>query len=403
MSLRTQRRGLWHSVRTAQAVQTPPASKLAFSLEGLKQALPDTPEPAPTDFYMSAPPGEKYAPGRLLGIVVNGQHVHTGRSDPHVMAVRQLLTMVDADARNPANPGQPQTYAVRVAQGQYTYPYLYELFTTPEQQAGVAPMQGYRPSLSISITRRINEYQAGGGSEVLPIMVGSWGNVNIDPDGGGIRKPPGYGFGAPLEAPVAPVAPMAALDVSDVGAPPPNGKGTGFLYVIANANNVGGVNLGRSVLLIKEKKKKGDTKHLWGPPGGETDKTDHSPLHAALREFSEEVGADWRSIANKAPQIAFVRLQPDPKLDASANEVWAMFTNLSTQEIENAIFKDDRSGWTLTQRINYAGAKDSVGYAFVPVGAVLAADKTTDDFQIGPHTATLRYRWKTTHALGKLP
>ena len=56
---------------------------------------------ANTDFYMSAPPGETYRQGQLLGIVVKSQHVHTGRNDPHVLAVRQLLKMADANAREP--------------------------------------------------------------------------------------------------------------------------------------------------------------------------------------------------------------------------------------------------------------------------------------------------------------
>ena len=109
--------------------------------------------------------------------------------------VRQLLSLADRDARDPGsafpNPAQPRRYQAQVPTGQYTYPYLYTLTTTPEQQAGM--MQGLRPSHSFTITRTINQASAGMfESPVLPIMVGSWGNVNIDPDGGGIRKPPGY-------------------------------------------------------------------------------------------------------------------------------------------------------------------------------------------------------------------
>ena len=182
------------------------------------------------------------------------------------------------------------------------------------------------------------------------------------------------------------------------GAPPPLGPGTGFLFVVANSNVVKGTDLGKSVLLIKEK-----NTGLWGPPGGQTDKTDHSPLHAAMREFSEEVGADWRRLANKAPQIAFVRIRPTVGAPAKPNESWALFTNLSALDSESVLFADDRSGWTLTKRINHAGAKDSAGYAFIPVRDILKADKKTGEFAIGPYVVKLRDVRRTTEALLNMP
>ena len=60
-----------------------------FSFKGLRDALPRT--QANTGFYMTPEPMEKYKPDQLVGIVVNGQHVHMGRTDPHVKTVRTLL------------------------------------------------------------------------------------------------------------------------------------------------------------------------------------------------------------------------------------------------------------------------------------------------------------------------
>ena len=182
-----------------------------------------------------------------------------------------------------------------------------------------------------------------------------------------------------------------------LGAPPPLGKGSGFLLVVANSNVVKNTDLGKSVLLIKEKQS-----GLWGPPGGLTDKTDHSPLHAAMREFSEEVGADWRRLANKTGQIAFARVRPVPGTAPSPNETWALYTKLSAQQVEAALFTDNRSGWTLTQRMNYMGSKDAAGYAFVSVNALSKVDMKTGDFKIGSHAVKLRDPKRTLQAVGNL-
>jgi ADP-ribose pyrophosphatase YjhB (NUDIX family) len=189
---------------------------------------------------------------------------------------------------------------------------------------------------------------------------------------------------------------------ASVGAPPPLGRGTGFLLVVTDSNVVGKsgrkTELGRSVLLIKEKRG-----GLWGPPGGMTDKTDHSPLHSATREFSEEVGADWRSLANKASQLVFLRLRPELRQPPRADETWCLYTSLSAQDAEAALFPDNRSNWTLTNRMNYAGSKDAAGYAFVPVSALEKADKKTGEFRLGVHTAKLRDVRRTLEALTRLP
>jgi hypothetical protein len=80
-----------------------------------------------------------------------------------------------------------------------------------------------------------------------------------------------------------------------------------------------------------------------------------------------------------------------------------LFTNLSAQDSEAALFPDDRSKWTLPQRMNHSGAKDSAGYAFVPVDQLLQANKNTGEFKLGPTTAKLRDVRRTTEALKNLP
>lgn len=181
------------------AAKVPEAAPQAFrfSFEALAEAVPKN--AADTEFYMSAPPGEKYVPGQLLGIVINGQHVHTGRADPHVLTVRSLLKQADAASRDPnaqfnRDARGQITIDAQVAEGQYTYRYLYTLIMVPEMAAAGMQMQGFRMPYRIRIIRRISQYQATGSeSEVYPLMVGNWGNVVIDPDGGGVRMPPGYG------------------------------------------------------------------------------------------------------------------------------------------------------------------------------------------------------------------
>lgn len=172
------------------------------------------------------------------------------------------------------------------------------------------------------------------------------------------------------------------------GAPPRYGPGSGFLYVVTKSLVVGGKDQGPGVLLVQEYMP-GGSRHLkWGPPGGQSDKTDHSALHAALREFGEEVGVDWRNLGNANTDFRFVRLQTDPvRLNKqtppipTANESWMLFVDLDAQACENALFNADRSTWRLGQRMNmppksqrHGGlAKETAGYAFVPLEALLAA------------------------------
>ena len=183
------------------------------------------------------------------------------------------------------------------------------------------------------------------------------------------------------EGPLASVAPT--------GAPPPLGKGNGQLFLVVRSLPMpNGSDLGPAVLLIKETRPKDPHTHLkWGPPGGETDKTDHSPLHAGLREFGEEMGgADWRNLANAAGLFQIARLDDQPK----KNEPWMMLVNLDANQAENALFGEDRSSWNLSRRMSTRLSKETVGYAFVPLAAILNMDRS-GNFQLGQHTEQLRY------------
>ena len=174
-----------------------------FSFKGLRDALPRT--QANTGFYMTPEPMEKYKPDQLVGIVVNGQHVHMGRTDPHVKTVRTLLkeTHEAAIATDPQLKPKPNSrthrieFSKKVPEGEFTPAYLYTLIMVPPppQTKDDTPMQGFREPYHIRVIRRIEEDQAAGTeSEVYPIMVGNWGHVLVDPDGGGVKKRPRLGF-----------------------------------------------------------------------------------------------------------------------------------------------------------------------------------------------------------------
>lgn len=345
-------------------------------------------KPASTDFYMQAPPGEKYRSGQLLGIVVNGQHVHTGRGDPHVAVVRQLLALADADARNPAsafpNPAQPRSYQAQVAAGQYTYPYLYTLTSTPEQQAGV--MQGMRPSHTFTITRTINQASSGWyESPVLPIMVGRWGNVNIDPDGGGIRKPPGYG--ASLEDA------FSAIDVSDVGGK--GGKpfdGNGFLYLVADS--VTGVK-GPVVLLVGEKGYPSDvtytsSKRRWSPPGGGYKKKDNYDLTAtAWREFWEETGADLTKLRKGSFKYSYLR-------KGKNSAIMMVRINLPAETVERIIGLK-AAGADLDTKMHADLSSETKGYVWATLDALKNAD-AKNVIKLGPKVSIQLRDWRTHRA-----
>lgn len=192
---------------------------------------------------------------------------------------------------------------------------------------------------------------------------------------------------------------FAHANISRNVGPPPTTKGTGFLYVVVNSNVVkGGTDVGKSVLLIKEKNGN------WGPPGGMSDGTDFSKLHTGLREFSEEVGGaiDIRKLAAMSSSMTFVRIYPKAFSKASANESWALISDLSAQQVESTLFKDDRSQWHLMQRMSYKGPKDANGYAFVPIQSILSADNN-GKVMLGKHEIELRMVQKTLQAIKNIP
>lgn len=180
-----------------------------------------------------------------------------------------------------------------------------------------------------------------------------------------------------------------------IGSPPPLGKGSGFLYLVVPQLRVNGTNRGPAVLMIKETFHNG----TWGPPGGETDKTDHSPMYAALREFGEEVGADYRMLAKACSEFQLVRIHVGK---SGKNETWAMIVDLEAGACENALFKDNRTHWKLSKRMHTHLSNETSGYAFVELSAILGADATTGEFAIGPYTSKLRLTRRTMQAAKKI-
>mgnify|MGYP001349724081 CR=1 FL=1 len=168
---------------------------------------------------------------------------------------------------------------------------------------------------------------------------------------------------------------------------PFRGRGNGQLFLVVRSllmkNNS---DIGPAVLLIKE-----TNGGVWGPPGGKTDKEDLSVLHAAMREFGEELGTDWRNLANEAGVFQIVRLQSTP----GSSEAWMMLVDLDASAAENTLFREDRSAWPLRKRMKTPLSKETAGYAFVPLEALLNADTKSGAFRLGKYTETLRYAWRT--------
>ena len=132
--------------------------------------------------------------------------------------------------------------------------------------------------------------------------------------------------------------------------------------------------------------------------------------------FGEEVGADWRNLGNAKTNFRFVRLQTDqdrlnkqiPPIP-TARESWALLVDLDAQECENALFNQNRSAWRLRDRMNmkpvskkHGGlAKETAGYAFVPLEALLTATRGPGgdvEFKLGPVNLPLRFGGKTVDA-----
>lgn len=164
-----------------------------------------------------------------------------------------------------------------------------------------------------------------------------------------------------------------------VGAPPPMGKGTGFVYLIANAA------WGPSALLIKETRHSGK----WGPPGGMTDKTDHSPLDCALREFNEETGSDWRKVWNavmtqQTSSFSLTRVHPTPGACPAASESWMLYTGINVTDVEKALFGANKR---LSEQVNTRLSNEASGYAFVSLRDLATCGGT---FNVGGYKYALR-------------
>lgn len=175
----------------------------------------------------------------------------------------------------------------------------------------------------------------------------------------------------------------SSFPTSSIGAPPPMGKGSGQVYLVTTSMKVGSKNVGPALLLVKE------TNHndSWGPPGGQTDRTDHSVMFAALREFNEEVGADWTMLANSIGKMTLLRLKNQP----SKNEGWVILVETDAQTAENALFGQDRSKWKLSTRMKTKLSQETGGYAFVALSEIVNADPNSGAFKIGPNAVKLRY------------
>jgi ADP-ribose pyrophosphatase YjhB (NUDIX family) len=188
---------------------------------------------------------------------------------------------------------------------------------------------------------------------------------------------------------VASARAWGARSTTATGAPPPRFPGSAQLFlVVPSLPMPGGSDLGPSVLLMQEYRPKDPKVHqTWGPPGGQTDKTDHSPLHGALREFKEEVGApiEILKLANLTGKLHFTRLKPRP----GANEAWMLFIDADANTVEAALFGQDRSSWNLSKRMRTPLSNEVVGYAFVPLANVLKLDRA-GNVRIGRHIAKLR-------------
>ena len=178
------------------------------------------------------------------------------------------------------------------------------------------------------------------------------------------------------------------------GAPPPMGPGSGQLFLVTRSLLMpNGVDLGPSVLQIRENRPKDPKVHnTFGPPGGKTDRTDHSPLHAALREFKEEVGVpiDLLRLANTAGRFCYARLRASP----GANEAWMLFVDADANTVENVLFGEDRSGWTLYKRLNTPCSSEVAGYAFVAIDSLINTDRG-GSIKIGNNTVKLRTPGRT--------
>ena len=175
------------------------------------------------------------------------------------------------------------------------------------------------------------------------------------------------------------------------GAPPRFGPGSGFLYMVTKRMVVNGVDQGPALHMIKE------TNHndTWNAPGGKTSKRDHSAMHAALREYGEEVGSDWRKLANDHGRFELRRLTYIPK----ANENWLLLVDMDAHEAELLLYGKNR---TVDERMNKYLSSETGGYAFVPIANLLLINTNTGEFQLDKYVVKLRSIWQTVKNVAKI-
>lgn len=173
--------------------------------------------------------------------------------------------------------------------------------------------------------------------------------------------------------------------------PPRFGPGSGFLYVVTKRMVVNGVDQGPALHMIKE------TNHnnTWNAPGGQTDKSDHSAMHAALREYGEEVGSDWRKLANDHGHFELRRLTYIPK----ASENWLLLVDMDAHEAELLLYGKNR---TVDERMNKYLSSETGGYAFVPIANLLLINTKTGEFQLDKYVVKLRSIWQTVKNVAKI-
>jgi hypothetical protein len=173
--------------------------------------------------------------------------------------------------------------------------------------------------------------------------------------------------------------------------PPRFGPGSGFLYVVTKRMVVNGVDQGPALHMVKETK----WNNTWNAPGGQTDKSDHSAMHAALREYGEEVGSDWRKLANDHGHFELRRLSYIPK----AKENWLLLVDMDAHEAELLLYGKNR---TVDGRMNKYLSSETGGYAFVPIANLLLINTKTGEFQLDKYVVKLRSIEQTVKNVAKI-
>ena len=177
---------------------------------------------------------------------------------------------------------------------------------------------------------------------------------------------------------------------ASTGAPPPRGPGSARLYLIV-PNLVDHRNKPQAdwgVFMIKEKRNS-----KWAAPGGKTDKTDHSTLHCAMREFTEETGGGRPELiaarmGATVPSVTaqYIRLIPAVDQTDAADEDWALVIaghpSINTAMVERYLWGDNATwpSYTNEMKANTVLKHDEIsGYCWMSLFALA-------DFETSPIT-----------------